>query len=381
MRTIILLALFLSANYAQSIESLIQSSFKHNYTLKAMQKELEINNQSIKSSDNWDNPILSGGITDLQIDDISDRTLEPMQTQFVTISQKIPLANKKGISRNISKLLTKVSQLKIKDKKAQIASNITAMSYKSVIIDGYLKLIEKRVKNLEKMKKLTLAYQQDAHKSLEIDLKILKQENKMQTLLFQKEELIQKIQKLTVVSVTDIHADIKLKNLPLTNLQTHPKIALLQQQLKIQNKNILLSLAKKTPDIKVSGGYFQRDNRSDYFNLSLALPLTIGNSEEVEVVKSKLKASQTKQRLNDLKNSFKNEVALLQKKAINAKKNYKRYRDKLLPKQKKITAYLRKKNHIIKTIKSLNDTLYLEESALKELDTYFNSFSKLIYFK
>jgi outer membrane protein TolC len=371
---------------AQDIDTLIQSAYENNYNLKALKSEVEINVNSQSIADNWDNPTLSAGFSDLQLNDISDRTKEPMQTQFITLSQKIPLKNKNGILKDISKEKTKLSRLKIEDKKAEIASKITTLSYKSTIIDRSLELIQKRVKNLKKIRKLTLAYQENFDNTLKIDLKLLKLENLRESLTYKKQKIIQEIQKFTVTKVTNIHTNLTQKELPKIDLNKHPKIAMLNQQLKIAKAKVKLSIAKKTPDIKLTGGYFQRDNRDDYINLSFALPLPIGDSEEVEIKKAKLEVIKIKQKISHLKNIFQNEIDLLKKRAKKATKNFDRYNQELLPKQKKIINLLKRKNSTSKTkltevIKSQNSSLDIQELALKELDEYFESVGKLRYYQ
>ena len=386
MKTVVLVSLLYSVSFAQSIETLIQSAYKNNYTLKIMQKDININTQNLKNSDSWDNPVLSVGLTDLQLDQIDDRTLEPMQTQYITLSQKIPLANKKGILKDISKQKIKLSSLALDDKKAKISSDITLLAYQSVIIDEKLKLIKKRVTNLKKMKKLTLAYQEDADKSLMIDLKVLKLDNKAQTLEFKQEEIIQKIQKFTVEPISNIDANLNFKSLPKIDLNNNSKLALVKQQIEIAKKRVTLMKAKRTPDLKVSGGYFQRDNRDDYLNLSFAMPLPIGDSEEVEVIKSQLAVNKMEYSLNNLLNNFENEIKSLQIKAKKAHKNYTRLNQEILPKQQKIIKLLKTKNRMGKiklteVLKSSNTSLDIEELALLELQEYFEAYARLRYYQ
>ena len=386
MKTVVLVSLLYSVSFAQSIETLIQSAYKNNYTLKIMQKDININTQNLKNSDSWDNPVLSVGLTDLQLDQIDDRTLEPMQTQYITLSQKIPLANKKGILKDISKQKIKLSSLALDDKKAKISSDITLLAYQSVIIDEKLKLIKKRVANLKKMKKLTLAYQEDGDKSLMIDLKVLKLDSKVQTLESKQEEIIQKIQKFTVEPISNIDANLNFKSLPKIDLKNNSKLALVKQQIEIAKKRVTLMKAKRTPDLKVSGGYFQRDNRDDYLNLSFAMPLPIGDSEEVEVIKSQLEVNKMEYSLNNLLNNFENEIKSLQIKAKKAHKNYTRLNQEILPKQKKIIKLLKTKNRMGKiklteVLKSSNTSLDIEELALLELQEYFEAYARLRYYQ
>ena len=386
MKKILLLSLLYSISFAQTIETLIQNAYNENFALKSMQKEIEINEQNNKIANSWDNPIISAGLTDLQLENIGDRTLEPMQTQYIALSQKIPLSNKTGISKEISEQVTKLAKLNIKNQKAKIASTITILAYKSIIIDKNLDLMQQKALNLQKIKKLMLAYQSDADQSLDFDLKLLKLENRVENLRYEKQEIIQKIQKLTVLPVIQIDGNLTKQKLAQIDLNSHPKVNFLKQQLKIANTKVRLMSAQKTPDLKVSVGYFQRDNRNDYINLSFAMPLPIGDSEEIEVIKSKLEVIKTEKNLQDLKNSFENEVGLLEKKAKKSKINHTRYIQEFLPKQQEVISLLKTKNRIgraklTEVLKSLNTSLDIEELALGELGEYFEAYGKLRYYQ
>lgn len=108
----LLLCITLSLGMAEDIDTLIQKAYDNSFALKAMQSDIQINRESVKSSASWDNPVLSAGLTDLRLDNISDRTLEPMQTQFIALSQSIPLRGKKGILKEISKDAVVLSQMR-----------------------------------------------------------------------------------------------------------------------------------------------------------------------------------------------------------------------------------------------------------------------------
>ena len=382
----LMLCICFSFGFAEDIDTLIQKAYENSFSLKVMQKDVQINQDSVKSADSWDNPVLSAGITDVMLDDISDRSLEPMQTQFVAFSQMISLSNKKSISKTIAEDFTTLSKLRIEDKKAQIASKITLLAYQSVIIDERLKLISQKRRNLKKIKKFQRAYQQSETNLLDVDLKLLKLQNIEETLLYKKEEIKQSIEKFTVTPVLDINLSLKPKTLQPIEIEDHPKAALLKQRIILQQNKADLQKAKKTPDLKVSGGYYQRDARDDYLNLSFSIPLLIRGKEDIEISKAKLAVLRTKEELNQLKNSFEKEIKTLLKKFDSSMNIYHRFIKELIPKQRKITRLLKTKNRVgkadmIQVIKSQNLTLALRELSLDALSSHFRAYSKLRYYR
>ena len=385
-RISLLLCITFSLGLAEDIDTLIQKAYDNSFALKAMQQEVQINFESTKTADSWDNPMLSAGVTDVMLEDISNRSLEPMQTQFIVLSQTIPLGDKKGITKTISNDFTMLSKLQIEDRKAMIASKITHFAYQSIIIDERLKLIEEKRNNLKTIQKLQQAYQQSEENYLGAGVLLLQLENKQEVLKYEKEAIKKQIEKFTVTPVSTIEASLSLDNLSYVDIEKHPKIELLKQKITLEKSKSSLAHAKKTPDLKVSGGYFQRDARDDYINLSLSLPLLVNGKEDTEVVKAKLSVLKSEEALKEVQNNFKKEIELLVKSIDASEKNYNRYLNQLIPKQKKITKFIQRKNRIgkanlIQVTKSKNLTITLKEQSLDALQRYFKAYSKLRYYQ
>lgn len=385
-RISLLLCITLSLGLAEDIDTLIQKAYDNSFALKAMQKEVQINFESTKTADSWDNPMLSAGVTDVMLDDISNRSLEPMQTQFIALSQTIPLGGKKGITKTISNDFMMLSKLQIEDTKAIIASKITHFAYQSIIIDERLKLIEEKRNNLKTIQKLQQAYQQSEENYLGVGVSLLQLENKQERLHYEKEAIKKQIEKFTVTPVSTIEDSLAINALSHVNIEKHPKIELLKQKTTLEKSKSSLARAKKIPDLKVSGGYFQRDARNDYINLSFSLPLLVNGKEDIEVVKAKLSVLKSEEALKEVQNNFKTEIELLLKSTDASAKNYNRYLNQLIPKQKKITKFIQRKNRIgkanlIQVTKSKNLTIALKEQSLDALQRYFKAYSKLRYYQ
>jgi len=85
----------LSILQAQSINQLIQQSLKKHPSLKTIQHRLSTMDERIEKSQQWANPDLSLTINDIQFEDPSNRSLEPMQYNAVNYQQKFPWFGKK----------------------------------------------------------------------------------------------------------------------------------------------------------------------------------------------------------------------------------------------------------------------------------------------
>ncbi len=84
MRTFLFILFTLSILQAQSINQLIQQS------LKTIQHRLSAMDERIEKSRQWANPDLSFTINDIQFEDPTNRSLEPMQYNAVNYQQKFP---------------------------------------------------------------------------------------------------------------------------------------------------------------------------------------------------------------------------------------------------------------------------------------------------
>ena len=377
----------LCVGLSDDLDSLIQLSYENNFALKAMQKDVNINIESVKSADSWANPILSVGMSDLLLNDISDRSIEPMQTQFISLSQIIPISGKKQISKEISQNFVHILKLQIEENKRILSSKITLLAYKSQIISKRLSLLTQKKKNLYKMKKLLRAYQKDQEELLDIDIKILTLKNREQKLHYQQDVIKEKIEKFTVVPFSNIKLALLIFNdKPKTNILNHTKIAIFKQNIILQQQKIRLAISKKRADLKVNGGYYQRDSRDDYVNISFSMPLNIRGTEEIEVVKSQLAFKRSQENLKELKNSFEKDIAVLNKKLKTSTQNYLSYTKRLIPKQNKIIQLLKTKNRIGKTnlleiLNAFNKEIVLKELSFDELEHYFEAYASLRYYQ
>lgn len=384
MKRVWLLALALSLN-AKDIDILIAEAYEHNYALQAMQQSVEIAKSDTLVSDAWDNPVLSAGVTDVLLSDITDRSLEPMQTQFVALSQTIPLRGKKTLSKEIAAVDEKIAELRIEDQKARIASDIVTLAYKIRIIEEKLSLLQESKSTLKKIKRAVRAYQKDLDKNLEVDQKLSEIDTKIQNLQYQKQMSLYALERLTTISVESVEATLDLVEIPRVEITNHPLVNisdLASQKARFANE---LAIAKSTPDLKVTGGYYQRVDREDYLNLSFSMPLPVRGKEKAEITKTKFAMQKAQLDKQDLTKRMEKEVETLQKRLESSRENFTRYEKEIVPTQQKITMYLKRKNAIgssdlTQVLGSINRSILLKINALDELENYFEAYAKMRYY-
>ncbi len=159
----------------------------------------------------------------------------------------------------------------------------------------------------------------------------------------------------------------------------------MQQQLRLNKQQEAFEEASKTSDIKLNATYFNRREFQDYVNISISIPLSIYNTENIKVKKAQLQYLKTKDDLRTLKQNFIISNKILQKELDNSYKNHELISKDIISLQKAIEKSLninnRFKNNTTKIIQNLNKTISLKIAALDEKTKYFTALSKAIYYE
>jgi len=387
-KKILLLAITSVLGYSQSLQYYFEK-LESNPLLKKQENLIQIAKQKSELSSTWENPNLMIGANDLLIDDFARRDIEPMQTQFVAISQKIPTNGKLSIKKCISKSEEKISALLYEDRLLRLKSSLAFEIFNLEILKKELSLYARYIKNIKKIESLLLSHILSSN-GTQTDLqrlKILKGRWRIKRDRLKRSIKVSrlKIKKLIYEDISYPNVSLTMMENPLLSLDTHPLILAYKLKIKKDSNSLELQKAKKMPDLKVSLGYFQREDRKDYLSASLSLPLPVRGREERDISIATLELQNQKEELEDLKNSFVSESKILQEELKEAKRSYKKIKRVLIPSQKKIGRLIEKdifskSSSSADLIDNLNNTVSLELESLGVLKEYFRAYSKLIYF-
>jgi outer membrane protein TolC len=378
------------ALYGESLEELFQKLHSQNLLLKESQDQIEIVKKEVDFSDTWDNPSMTIGANDLLLEEFTARDLEPMQTHYITLSQKIPTYGKKRLKKHIALMDSKLASLNYHDRRLQLQSQLMAYTYKVAIIEKKLALIKRYQQNVQKLKRLHIrrfevgkSTQSSIQKSTIVSKKLLV---KKQRLFTEKGMFLHRIERLVFDRIDGVDISLTMDKVLDIKIEKHP--IMIADKLKIERakKRVELRGAFKIPDIKVGVGYFQRVDRSDYLSLSAGMSLPIRGKESNEMEIARLKLHQAETLFASKKFNLQKEVEILQERMMDAKKNYEVIYKEMLPSQRYIQKLLRNevftKNISITTlIENLNETILLELEAYDALDNYFTTYSKLYYYQ
>ncbi len=376
------------ALYGQSLEMLAQKIDAQSLLLAQHKESIKIANEEIALSDIWENPSLSIGANDLLLDDITARDKEPMQTHFVTLSQKIPTSGKITLQKSIATIAREAEENIYHDSVLQLHSKLYLYGYKVAIINQKLRLIQKYKNNATRLKRVhtkRFAVGKSPQSSIEKSKILLKKLSiKERTLLTMKSTLLYKIEKITYEKVSSIEVALKMDKKLHIDIQKHP--IMIASNLKVAQSKIYLELQKalKTPDVKLGLGYFQRKNRSDYLalNAGISLPVRGRETKAVQIATLKLQRAKIAQKSRQF--TLQREVETYQALMVDAEENYHLISEEILPKQRYIQRLLQqeiftKSVSITKLLDNLNESIVLELEAYDEMDRYFTAYAKLRY--
>lgn len=390
-RILLCSSLTISLLSAVTIDELVKSTHENNYDLKSIEKSIKRTEQQIKLSKNWQNPMLSFGLTDLWVNDIKARDKEAMQATFIGISQVIPTGSKLDIQEKIAKKDKNIQAQTLEDKKLELESKIYEYVYTILILEEKYKLLnsyEENIKKLESLYNSLYKYQKvTQNEILNSQISSLDISLQKQTLKSMIDNSYLKLEQITYLNIDKIDEKINIKKVEKIEInEEHPQFKILEENAKKSKDRAAFERAKKIPDVQLSVAYFQRDDKfNDYLNVSVSFPLAIYNTEDTARLQANINANETNDKLAQLKHNYSFQIELLKNSLNTSYNNYYLIGQKIIPLKQKIQKNIETYNSFEKikpqeSIKNLNELISYETRAIDELQKYYESYSQLIYF-
>ena len=387
----ILLSSFLASSLlsAVTIDELVKNSFEKNYDLKSLNKSIQVANEQIKVSKNWENPMLAFKTNNIGL----NKPLSNQKEYGVELSQVIPIGRTLDIEENIARKDRNIKQFDLEDKKLELESKIYEYSYNILILEKRYKLIENYLKNIEKLEELysSLYKYQKASLNEVLNTKVsyldlqLELDNLKTTIdnLYLNLELIS----YEKVQTIDDRIDIKEINKASINqelISTHPKVKTLEEDSSKYKEMASLEEAKKYSNVTLRVEYMQNDEQ-DYGNITVGIPLPLYKTENINALKAKLNSNKTNNKLDSFMHNLSLQINIYLNNLNQSARNYKLIQKEIIPLKQKIQTNIENYNSfdMVKpeeSIKNLNELITYETKALDEALKYYESYSQLIYF-
>ncbi|RZV14091.1 hypothetical protein D3M61_05855 [Aliarcobacter butzleri] len=381
-------SLVISLLGAISIDELVNDSFEKNYDIKSLEKSIEIANHQIAIAKNWENPMIAFKTNEIMF----DKPLSNQKEYGVELSQAIPIGRKLDIEENIAKNDRNIQIYSLEDKKLELESKIYEYSYNILIFEKRYELLNTYQKNLKKLENLNTLLQKYEKATLNevidsqissLDLK-LEQENLKNSI----DNLYLNLEQITYKKVDSITQNLDIKRIDkekaTSNLSSHPQVKTLEENSTKYSQMASLEDAKKFSSVTLSLEYMQ-NKEQDYANVTVAVPLPIYKTENVNRIKAKLNANETNDKLDSLLHNLSLETQIYVNNLNQNVRNYEVIQKEIIPLKQKIQKNIENYNSFEKSnpqdsIKNLNELITYELKALDEVQKYYENYSKLLYY-
>lgn len=387
----ILLSSFFASSLlsAVTIDELVKNSFEKNYDLKSLNKSIQVANEQIKVSKNWENPMLAFKTNNIGL----NKPLSNQKEYGIELSQVIPIGKTLDIEESIAQKDRNIKVFDLEDKKLELESKIYEYSYNILILEKRYKLIENYLKNIEKLQELYSSLYKYEKASLNevlntkvsyLDLKL--ELDNLKTMI---DNLYLNLELISYEKVQTIDENIDIKEINKASINqkfnlNHPKVKTLQEDSLKYKDMANLEEAKKYSNVTLSVEYMQNQEQ-DYANVTVGIPLPLYKTENVNALKAKLNSNET----NDKLDSFLHNLSLQSDIYLNnlnqSARNYRLIQKEIIPLKQKIQENIENYNSfdMVKpqeSIDNLNELITYETKALDEALKYYESYSQLIYF-
>lgn len=300
--------------YGESLDEILTKTYENSPKIKKLQNEINYLNDDITLSKKFENPKLNMGINDILLTKPLDRNLEPMQTHYISISQKLPTNSKLTLKENIAIEKVTLSKLKLQKYKIDLKTKIESILFKITKLNEDLKIVDRYKAIIDETYNLHTIYNltPKTHYEKAINSKILLTKLKLKENSAKKEieilkaklvEIINNQIELPIINL-QISKTLNLNELKERVLKENIDLIIKSKEIDISNQKLKLNQAKKIPDISISAGYYERDDRDDYLSFGVSIPLPIYKREEIKVSQNLKEIEIKKSELVETKNKI-----------------------------------------------------------------------------
>lgn len=320
MKTLAFLCLITVWGYAQSLDSLISQALATHPSLQTITSTTEALNKQQALDGKLSNPKLTVGMNDIRLDAPGRYQLEPMQSQYVMISQTFPINGELALKTQKTALEISSTNETLSTAKANLVANVKKLAYQVVANQQMNELQQQFGEILEQMGELHVAYGETGteHHLMLIRSDISRSENELRLTHLHNENkrLLARLEELVGNPVESIEVSLEMKDLESKKsylrrtLQLYPDLNKLHTKKKQTETSLKLAEVQSIPDITVGLGYFYRDAYEDYVSLSLAIPLPVYGREKAEEEREQYRLKSAQSTILEVERELKSQVAI-----------------------------------------------------------------------
>jgi outer membrane protein TolC len=310
-----LLPIFL---YATSLEKLIEHAKTSHLSLEAIKHKISAFDDVYDVSRNFANPELSLSVSDVQLNDISNRSIEPMQYTSVNFKQKIPYFGKRDAdSKKIEAQKAQIN-MSYEDAKVKLIQTIKLSAFSVWKIEEQLKIVDEYISFTKQNIDLFSAYSvndSSAHMNImnsELTLSQLKiKKSKLSSALVGQYKILSYLSDMNVKSVEVDMSISKPHSVDyyLDSIESNKAYKTKEAELEVANADVKVKELSSFIDPVVQVGYYRREKFEDYVSVGVGFTLPIYGSERTKEEESRKIALSKKSETDDTKNRLKSQIS------------------------------------------------------------------------
>jgi len=285
----ILLMMLLSLSmHAETLESIIENALTSHTSLEVIQERLNAEDHQISASRNFYNPEIAFGVNDIQFDDLTDRSREPMQTASINIKQKIPSFGKRDAKTDRSRARKNQIALTLAEAKVKLVEAIKVTAYQIWEVNEELDITQEYIAVTKQNIELNTAYSATRDNShmgiMSAELTLSQLKIKKSRYLSMRKALFAKLGYLAGEEVDDLEIVLDV-NEPkpysyyAERLGNNLSYGVKSSAVMVAQREVKVKESEGDVDPYVQVGYYYRQEFRDYLNVSFGMALPIYGSE------------------------------------------------------------------------------------------------------
>lgn len=306
--------------FAVPLETLIENAKNNHISLKTIEQRVSAIDNDIDISQNFADPLISLSVSDIQFNDVTDRTREPMQATSITLQQKIPYFGKRDALGKKITAKKRVLELSIDEMRVKLVKAIKITAYSIWQIEEELQIIDEYFTLTKQNIELSSGYassDSSSHMSImsaEMTLSELRiKQSKLDSL---RKGLYKKLSYLSAMEVTKLDIQLEIEQHEHISSYTAKKTKnasykIKEASLKLSEEDIKVQELNKYSDPVISAGYFAREKFNDYANIGVTFSLPLYGTQDLQIQKAKKIALSSKSEIVDFDNLLDSQIAEL----------------------------------------------------------------------
>ncbi len=273
---------------ATPLEVIIDNALASHNSLQAIQERLNAEDYAISATRNFANPEIAFAVNDIQFDDITDRSLEPMQTSSVSLKQKFPSFGKRDAATARSRARKQVTEMTLEEAKVKLVERIKMSAYGIWEVDEELKVIAEYIEVTRQNIELNTAYTSTRLSShmgiMSAELTLSQLKIKKSRYESMRKALYAKLSYLAAEEISSVEVDLQVQ--PPKEMEFYAQKLANNRGYGAKNAEVQVAQSEvKVEDLSgnvdpfVQVGYFYREAYNDYVNVSFGMALPIYGTE------------------------------------------------------------------------------------------------------